>query len=310
MAEWLQYLTSDKPTALTAERARNGHPAPWKIAYFAVGNETWGCGGNMTLDHYVNVFRQYATFLKTPAGARPIILASGGHDEDTSWTEGLVSKGGADVGAVSFHYYTIPGEHWRSKGPAVGFGADQWISTLAHTLQMEEFVRANTALMDKYDPQKKVGFAVDEWGTWYDPETGREPGFLYQQNTLRDAVVAALNLNIFHQHAERVRMTSIAQMVNVLQAMILTQGSKMVLTPTYHVFHMFRPFRTPRSCRRICKHPATRSATHPFQRSAFRQPGLPRAPSSLRSSIWIPARRCRSPCRSPAQHRAPSRVKS
>ncbi|MDB6101705.1 MAG: alpha-N-arabinofuranosidase [Gammaproteobacteria bacterium] len=242
MAEWLQYLTSDKPTALTAERARNGHPGPWKIAYFAVGNETWGCGGNMTLDHYVDVFRQYATFLKTPIGARPAIIASGGHDEDTSWTEGLVSKVGEDVGAVSFHYYTLPGEHWRSKGPAIGFGADQWISTLAHTLRMEDFIRANAAIMDKYDPQKKVAFAVDEWGTWYDPETGREPGFLYQQNTLRDAVVAALNFNIFHRHAERVRLANIAQMVNVLQAMILTQGPKMVLTPTYHVFRMFRPF--------------------------------------------------------------------
>jgi alpha-N-arabinofuranosidase len=196
----------------------------------------------MTLDHYVDVFRQYATFLKTPIGTRPAIIASGGHDEDTSWAEGLVSKGGSDVNAVSFHYYTIPGEHWRSKGPAIGFGADQWISTLAHTLKMEDFVRANAVLMDKYDPHKKVAFDVDEWGTWYDPENGREPGFLYQQNTLRDAVVAALNFNIFHQHADRVRMTNIAQMVNVLQAMILTQGPQMVLTPTYHVFRMFRPF--------------------------------------------------------------------
>jgi alpha-N-arabinofuranosidase len=242
MAEWLQYLTSDKPTALTAERARNGHPEPWKIAYFAVGNETWGCGGNMSREHYLDLFRQYATFLEAPVGARPAIIASGGHDEDTSWAETLVSKGGLDLSAITFHYYTIPGDRWRSKGPAIGFGEDQWISTLAHTLRMDDFIRANAAVMDKHDPQKKVAFDVDEWGTWYDPETGREPGFLYQQNTLRDAVVAALNFNIFHQHADRVRMTNIAQMVNVLQAMILTKGSQMVLTPTYHVFHMFRPF--------------------------------------------------------------------
>ncbi len=242
MAEWLQYLTSDKPTALTAERARNGHPEPWKIAYFAVGNETWGCGGNMSSGHYLDLFRQYATFLKTPVGARPAIVASGGHDEDTSWTEALISKGGDDVSAISFHYYTIPGDRWRNKGSAVGFGEDQWISTLAHTLKMDDLIRANAAVLDEHDPQKKVAFDVDEWGTWYDPETGREPGFLYQQNTLRDAVVAALNFNIFHQHADRVRMTNIAQMVNVLQAMILTRGSRMVLTPTYHVFHMFRPF--------------------------------------------------------------------
>ncbi len=242
MAEWLQYLTSDKPTALTAERARNGHPEPWKIAYFAVGNETWGCGGNMSPEHYLDLFRQYATFLKTPDGARPQIIASGGHDEDTSWSELLTAKGGADLSAVTFHYYTIPGENWRNKGSAIGFGADQWISTLAHTLKMEDFIRANAANMDKSDPQKKVAFDVDEWGTWYDTEPGREAGFLYQQNSLRDAVVAAVNFNIFHRHADRVRMANIAQMVNVLQAMILTDGPKMVLTPTYHVFRMFRPF--------------------------------------------------------------------
>lgn len=242
MAEWLQYMTSDKPTALTAERARNGHAEPWKIAYFAVGNETWGCGGNMSSEHYLDLFRQYATFLKTPVGARPAIIASGGHDEDTSWTETLVSNGGHDLNAISFHYYTIPGDLWRNKGSAVRFGEDQWISTLAHTLRMDDFIRANAAVMDKHDPQKTVALDVDEWGTWYDPETGSEPGFLYQQNTLRDAVVAALNLNVFQQHADRVRMTNIAQMVNVLQAMILTRGPQLVLTPTYHVFHMFRPF--------------------------------------------------------------------
>jgi alpha-N-arabinofuranosidase len=243
MAEWLQYMTSDKLTALTAERARNGHPAPWKIAYFAVGNEAWGCGGDMTPERYVDLFRQYATFLKAPNGARPTIVASGGNDNDTTWTEALISKAPLrNLGAITFHYYTIPGDQWEAKGPSTGFGEDRWISTLAHTLRMDSFIAQNSAVMDKYDPQKKVAFDVDEWGTWYDPETGRVPGFLYQQNTLRDAVVAALNFNIFHRHADRVRMTNIAQMVNVLQAMILTQGPRMVLTPTYHVFRMFSPF--------------------------------------------------------------------
>ncbi len=242
MAQWLQYMTSDKPTALTAERARNGHPAPWKIAYFAVGNEAWGCGGDMTPDHYADLFKQYANFLKAPRGARPEIVASGGNDNDTSWAEALTSKVHRDMSAITFHYYTIPGDKWEAKGPSTGFGEDQWISTLAHTLRMDDFIARNSAVMDKYDPEKKIAFDVDEWGTWYDPETGREPGFLYQQNTLRDAVVAALNFNIFHRHADRVRMANIAQMVDVLQAMILTKGPAMVLTPTYHVFAMFRPF--------------------------------------------------------------------
>jgi alpha-L-arabinofuranosidase len=242
MAEWLQYMTSDRATSLTAERARNGHPKPWKIAYFAVGNEAWGCGGNMTPEHYVDLFRQDANFLKAPAGARPIIVASGGNDNDTSWTTALISRVKDDMGAISFHYYTIPGDRWQSKGPTTGFGEDQWISTLAHTLRMDDYITQNTAVMDKYDPAKKIAFAVDEWGTWYDPEPGREPGFLYQQNTLRDAIVAALNFNVFEHHADRVRLANIAQMINVLQAMILTKGQQMILTPTYHVFKMYQPF--------------------------------------------------------------------
>jgi alpha-N-arabinofuranosidase len=242
MAEWLQYMTSDKPTALTAERARNGHPAPWKIAYFAVGNEAWGCGGNMSAEHYLDEFRQAANFLKAPAGARPVIIASGGHDDDTSWADTLSARGGADVGAISYHYYTTPGGVWALKGPAVGFGEDQWISTLKYALSIDDYITQNSLVMDKNDPHKKIAFDVDEWGTWYDPEPGREAGFLYQQNTLRDALVAAVSLNIFHHHADRVRMTNIAQMINVLQAMILTDGPRMLLTPTYHVFHMFIPF--------------------------------------------------------------------
>ncbi len=197
----------------------------------------------MTPDYYADLFRQDATFLKAPEGARPAIIASGGNDTDTSWTQTLISKIQLrGLGAISFHYYTIPGDHWQSKGAVTGFGEDQWISTLAHTLRMDDFIARNSEIMDKSDPARKVAFAVDEWGTWYDPEPGREPGFLYQQNTLRDAVVAALNLNIFHRHADRVRLANIAQMVNVLQAMILTKGPQMILTPTYHVFHLFRPF--------------------------------------------------------------------
>ena len=242
MAEWLQYMTSDKPTALTAERARNGHPGPWKIAYFAVGNEAWGCGGNMSAEHYIDEFRQTANFLKAPMGARPVIVASGGHDEDTSWSDKLSAQGGPDLGAISYHYYTTAGGVWALKGPALGFGENEWISTLNYALTIDDYITQNSLVMDKNDPKKKIAFAVDEWGTWYDPEPGREAGFLYQQNTLRDALVAAVSLNIFHHHADRVRMTNIAQMINVLQAMILTDGPRMVLTPTYHVFHMFIPF--------------------------------------------------------------------
>jgi alpha-L-arabinofuranosidase len=243
MAEWLEYLTSDQATTITAERARNGHPAPWQIAYFAVGNEAWGCGGHMSPDYYVDLYRRYASFLKTPKGAvRPQIIAAGGHDEDTRWTDVISTKVSEGVDAISFHYYTLPGSEWQHKGSSTDFGEDQWISTMAHTLMMEGFIERNVEVLNHNDPGNKVALAVDEWGTWYDPEPNREPGFLYQQNTLRDALVAALNLNIFHHHADRVRLANIAQMVNVLQAMIQTDGPKMVLTPTYHVFAMYRPF--------------------------------------------------------------------
>lgn len=242
MAEWLQYLTSDQDTSITAERVRNGHPKPWKVAYFAVGNESWGCGGNMSPDYYVDQLRQYGSFLKAPHGARPQIIASGGHDTDTSWSETIATKAAEGVDAVSFHYYTIPGINWQHKGAAVGFAESEWISTMAHTLRMDDFLDQNVAALERHDPDNKIGLAVDEWGTWYDSEPGREPGFLYQQNTLRDALVAAINFNIFHRHAERVHLANIAQMVNVLDAMILTDGPKMVLTPTYHVFSLYRPF--------------------------------------------------------------------
>jgi len=242
MAEWLQYLTSDQATAITAERARNGHPKPWKIAYFAVGNESWGCGGNMSTDHYVDLFRQYQTFLKAPPGRRPQIIASGGHDSETRWSEAISSQASEGLGAVSFHYYTLPTGTWEHKGAATGFGEDEWISTLSRTLAMDDFINGNVAALARHDAGNKIGLAVDEWGTWYDPQPGREPDFLYQDNTLRDAVVAAVNFNIFHHHADRVHLANIAQMVNVLQAMILTDGPRMVLTPTYHVFSMFRPF--------------------------------------------------------------------
>jgi alpha-N-arabinofuranosidase len=212
------------------------------VQFFGIGNETWGCGGNMTPEWYSNLFRQYATFVKAPRGKRPKIVASGGHDDGTKWADVLTTNVKRDLDAISHHYYTIPGSDWRKKGNSVGFGEPEWISTLQHTMKIDEYITNNETILDKNDPEGKTAFFVDEWGTWYSPEPGREEGFLYQQNSLRDALVAGLNFNIFHRHAKRVQMTNIAQMVNVLQAMILTDGPKMALTPTYHAFQMYIPF--------------------------------------------------------------------
>jgi alpha-N-arabinofuranosidase len=245
MGDWLEYLTSATNSQLAEERRANGREEPWKIPYFGIGNETWGCGGNMRPEFYADLFRQYATYIniRTPRDNRPVIVASGGNDDGTRWAEVLASTGGRDVHAISHHYYTRPRqERWQDKGPSTGFGENDWISTLSNTMLIDSFITSNERVLDRHDPEGRIGFYVDEWGTWYDPEPGREPGFLWQHNTLRDALVASLNFNIFHKHARRVTMTNIAQMVNVLQAMTLTDGPRMTLTPTYHVFHMHIPF--------------------------------------------------------------------
>ncbi|HEY6125680.1 MAG TPA: alpha-L-arabinofuranosidase C-terminal domain-containing protein [Steroidobacteraceae bacterium] len=242
MADWMEYMTSNTVSTLANERRKNGREQPWDGHYFGIGNETWGCGGNMRPEYYADLFRQYATYVKAPRGKRPVIVASGGNDEHTIWAEVLTKMVERDMDAISHHYYTIPGKEWRQKGKSIGFTEAEWISTLNHTMRIDEYITNNVKILDQNDPKGKVAFYVDEWGTWYDPEPGREPGFLWQHNTLRDALVAGLNFNIFHRHAKRVQMTNIAQMVNVLQAMILTEGPKMALTPTYHVFQMYIPF--------------------------------------------------------------------
>ncbi len=240
MMEWIEYMTSDSDSDLANLRRRNGRDKPWKLPYFGVGNETWGCGGQMRPEYYADVYRQYATFIKNHSGNRIQRLAVGSHDDNYNWTEVLMAQAARHMEGLSLHYYTLPTSDWSKKGSATQFDEKEWHSTLVRTLRMDEFIQKHSAIMDKYDPQKRVGLMVDEWGTWYDAEPGRDMGALYQQSTLRDAVVAGVNLNIFHKYADRVRMANIAQMVNVLQAMVLTDKEKMVVTPTYHVFRMYR----------------------------------------------------------------------
>jgi alpha-N-arabinofuranosidase len=243
MAEWVEYITSDGNSTLANMRRQNGRGKPWKLPYFAVGNETWGCGGGMRPEYYADLYRQYATFIKAPKENRPQKIASGANASNTQWTEVLMREAVKHMDALTVHYYTLPTGQWTHKGSATQFTEEEWIVTLARTLRMDSILTDHKRIMDKYDPEKRVGLLVDEWGAWYDVEPGTNPGFLYQQNSLRDALVAAVNLNVFHRHADRVRMTNIAQMVNVLQAMILTDGPRMLRTPTYHVFEMYEPFR-------------------------------------------------------------------
>ena len=242
MAEWLEYMTADNNSSIAQLRRANGRDNPWKVAFFGVGNETWGCGGNMRPEYYADLYRRYATFLKAPEGNRPKKVASGGNDEHTDWTQALSSAVKGNMDGISHHYYTTPSGEWPVKGKATGFPEEEWISTLFNTMRIDGYLKLNEAVLEEHDPEGKVGLYLDEWGTWYDPEPGREPGFLFQQSTLRDAVVAALNFHIFHRHTKRLHMANIAQTVNVLQAVILTDREKMVLTPTYHAFEMYKPF--------------------------------------------------------------------
>ena len=239
MMEWVEYITSDANSPMANLRRKNGREKPWKLAYFGVGNESWGCGGNMTPQYYADQYRRYNTFVKNYPGNRIFRIACGANAFDYKWTEVLMANVGNRMNGLSLHYYTVPTGNWGNKGSATECDDALWHGTLRRCLEMETLVSRHGAIMDQYDPQKRIGMMVDEWGVWHNVEPGTNPGFLYQQNTIRDALVAAISLNIFNQHAGRVKMANIAQTINVLQAMILTDKEKMLLTPTFHVFEMF-----------------------------------------------------------------------
>ncbi len=247
MSEWVEYMTLDGVSPMADMRKANGQEKPWKLDYFGVGNESWGCGGNMLPEHYADEYRRYQTYVRNYNSKEPIFkIACGPSNDDYEWTDVMMERCFRKCGnqhgfmdGLSLHYYTIPGP-WEHKGSATDFDVKEYYTTLKKTLFMDEIIERHTAIMDKYDKNHEVGLIVDEWGTWFDVEPGTNPGFLYQQNTIRDALVAGINLNIFNKHCDRVKMANIAQLVNVLQSVILTDGDKMIKTPTYHVFNMYK----------------------------------------------------------------------
>lgn len=240
MRDWIEYMTFDGASPLADERKRNGREEPWHLKYFGVGNENWGCGGNMRPEYYADLYRRYSTFAKNYGENKLYKIAGGPGDFNYHWTEVLMREARHCMDAMSLHYYTMPGGWVGSKGDSIDFTEYEWYQTMKSALRMEEAVTNHTTIMDKYDPEKKIGLIVDEWGTWFDVLPGTNPGFLYQQNTIRDAVSAVLTLHTFHNHCDRVVMANLAQLVNVLQAPILTEGEKMVLTPTYYLLKMMK----------------------------------------------------------------------
>ena len=244
MAQWVEYMTSDGDTPMARLRRQNGREKAWKVKYFGIGNEAWGCGGNMTPEYYSGEFRKFNTYLRDQPGNRLYRIASGASDYDYNWTEVLMKSIGNRMQGISLHYYTCSG--WDGpKGSAINFDNNQYYWALGKCLEIEEVIKRHKAIMDEADPKNQIGLLVDEWGTWWDEEPGTINGHLYQQNALRDAFVASLTLNVFHKYTDRIKMANIAQVVNVLQSMILTDQKgtgHMVLTPTYHVFKLYTPF--------------------------------------------------------------------
>jgi alpha-N-arabinofuranosidase len=239
MQQWVEYITFDGQSPMADLRRANGHEEPWVIRFWGVGNENWGCGGNMRPEFYADLYRRYATYCRNSGQSTLYKIACGAPDTNYDWTEVLMREAGRFMDGLSLHYYTVT-HNWAVKGSATQFDEGEWFATLKKALVMDEIITNHSTIMDRYDPEKRVGLIVDEWGTWYDVEPGTPPGFLYQQNSLRDALVAGVTLNIFNGHCERVTMANIAQTINVLQAMILTKDDKMILTPTYHAFEMYK----------------------------------------------------------------------
>jgi len=242
LKDWVQYVNAKGTSPMTQLRARNGRTAPWAVKYWGIGNEVWGCGGNMDAEYYARLYNHYATFCRDYDDTRCVRIACGPYGSDTTWTATLLKHINPGLlQGLSMHYYTVARGDWNKKGSATNFGEEEWFEQLSATLKMEEAIDQNSRVMDRFDPEKKIALIVDEWGDWYDVEPGTEGGFLYQQNSLRDALVAAINFNIFNNRCDRVKMANIAQTVNVLQSVALTRGSELVRTPTFYAFKLFRP---------------------------------------------------------------------
>ncbi len=256
---WMQYLTGPASSGPGQERARNGRSEPWKIPLIGIGNETWGCGGNMTAEYYSDVYRQYVSVLK-PYGQ---LIASDANSDDYAWTDTLLKRSlyrhasampttlayiskQPQISMISVHFYTFSGNDWGKKSPAIGFTEEDWARSMERTFKTEELIARHSEILDRYDPKGEVGIAFSEWGAWWATDQNR-PSNLFQANTLRDAVIAAFTLNIFQNHAARVKMANLAQMVNVLQSLIVTDKEKMLLTPTYHVFDLYQDHQGARS---------------------------------------------------------------
>jgi len=252
MRDWVEYCNYPSGSTHAETRAANGHPDPFNVLFWGVGNENWGCGGNFTPEDYGTEYRRFASYMRN-WGKDPLqLIACGPNGNDLDWTRRFFHKLRKDFGSAPIHHFAAH-YYCGTAGTATEYTEAQWYELLYKAIQMEPLVVQQRAAMDIFDPQRKIGLIVDEWGTWHLPTPGHNPAFLWQQNTVRDALVAALNLDIFNRHADKVTMTNIAQTINVLQALLLTDGDKMIKTPTYHVYHLYKPHHGARAIRLLCE---------------------------------------------------------
>ncbi|MEZ4695516.1 MAG: alpha-L-arabinofuranosidase C-terminal domain-containing protein [Rhodothermales bacterium] len=240
MAEWWRYMNHPGPGPMADLRKSNGREKPWNVRFWGVGNENWGCGGNMRPAYYADLYKRFASFLHPIDGHWPFRIAAGPAGDNYDWMEVVLREAAKQIDGIDLHHYTLVG-NWSKKGAATGFPESEWMELLAKAYDLDGLLRHHIAIMDRYDPEKRIWLILGEWGTWHEVEAGTHRGFLHQQNTLRDAIAASISLNILNCHAGRVKMANIAQTVNVLQAMVLTRGEEMLLTPTYHVFDLYTP---------------------------------------------------------------------
>jgi alpha-N-arabinofuranosidase len=240
MQDWVEYMTSDADSEMANLRRADGRDKPWRVKYFGIGNENWGCGGNMTPEYYADLYNRFQTYVRNYSGNRIVKVACGPGSENYHWIRTVLERSGRRMDAISLHHYVRGSGNWTRKGSATKFDEKEWFALMKNTLTIYPLLKNNVEIMDEIDPRGRIDLFVDEWGTWWDAEPGTNPAFLYQQNTLRDAVSCGIFLNAFNKNCRRVRMANIAQTINVLQAMILTNGEKMILTPTYYVFEMYK----------------------------------------------------------------------
>jgi alpha-L-arabinofuranosidase len=251
--QWVEYCNSPVgSTTLADARAAAGYPDPFRVKYWGVGNESWGCGGEFTPQEYAVEFRRYSTWLPT-YGDNLNLIASGPNTDDWNWTREFLSEvlrkgpgGLRRIYGMALHHYAWnlsrgKTQDWvAGKGDAVKFDTVDWYELLREGERMEGLVTGHWQVLSEFDHQHRVKLVVDEWGPWYRPGSEATLGDqLEQMPTLRDAVFSGMTLDIFNRHPEKLAMANCAQLINCLNSLYLAHEDKFVITPVGHVFELY-----------------------------------------------------------------------